>query len=74
MTKQTPGKKHLTIVLPEQMHEDFFGMFPGLGERSIFLREVIAISISLGKRAKLAQRVAEITSERRRKDEDNQKD
>ena len=60
--------KSITVQLPETLHNEFFLMFPGTGERTAFLREVIATTVAYGKHEKLAQRIARHLEEERKRE------
>ena len=41
--------KEVKVLLPEAMKDEFFSVFPGRGERSIFLRHMVGFAIALKK-------------------------
>ena len=60
MTKVPEGKKSFNITLPTTVYGEFYKLLPEQGERTAFLRNVITTAIMLGRKEKLATKVAEI--------------
>lgn len=52
-----PPQKEMHFNLPQAVHEEFFLMFPGKGERVGFLREIIGYALELGPDSRIASRV-----------------
>src|SRR5210317_1677452 len=59
-----PAQKNFQIAIPKRLFEQFFALFPGRGERSVFLRECIEMAVELGPSHKFSQLVRQLAEER----------
>ena len=59
--------KQFKFHLPDQMFEEFFRLFPAIGERSRFLRRVVSLAIQRkDQRSRFEEEISELASVRLR--------
>lgn len=59
--------KRISVTVPDGTYEAFYRLYPGIGERTAFLRRVIWETLKLHKEDNFPERIAGIVKEKEEK-------